>query len=57
MAPLNYRINEKAAEDIDRLFEYGIDNFGLKAAQSYIEGMERRFVELGLIRLESIQVP
>ena len=36
----------EATEDFERLFIFGIDNFGLKRAIIYSEGMEHRFAEL-----------
>ena len=43
---LNYKLNQAAAEDIEQLFEYGIDNFGVNVAQSYVEGLTFRFEEI-----------
>lgn len=39
----NYKLNQAAAEDIEHLFEYGIDNFGVTAARSYVDGLTHRF--------------
>lgn len=41
-----YKINEAAAEDIEQLFDYGIDNFGVTSARSYVEGMTQRFADI-----------
>lgn len=38
-----YKLNQAAATDIEHLFEYGIDNFGVNKARSYIEGLTLRF--------------
>lgn len=43
----SYKLNEKAADDLDRLFDYGIDHFGLRHAQAYVEGLKRRLDEIG----------
>lgn len=39
----NYRLNNAAADDLERLFEYGIDNFGLTKAKHYLDGLTQRF--------------
>ena len=41
-----YKLTEKAAADFARLYEYGIDTFGLEQAEQYTEGMEKRFVTI-----------
>jgi len=38
-----YKLNQAAAIDIEHLFEYGIDNFGVNKARNYIEGLTLRF--------------
>ena len=38
-----YKLNQAAAEDIEHLFEYGIDNFGVTAARSYVNGLTHHF--------------
>ncbi|AWB67903.1 type II toxin-antitoxin system RelE/ParE family toxin [Saccharobesus litoralis] len=38
-----YRLSEAADKDFDQLFEYGIDNFGLSNARSYVEGLAYQF--------------
>ena len=35
----NYRLTKKADSDITQLYEYGILNFGLNQAQSYLLGL------------------
>ena len=42
----SYRLSELAAEDLSQIFEFGIDNFGLSAASSYIDGITKRFLQL-----------
>ncbi|MEM0515603.1 type II toxin-antitoxin system RelE/ParE family toxin [Pseudoalteromonas sp. YIC-827] len=41
-----YRLSSAADQDFEQLFEYGIDNFGLAQAKSYIDGL--------IIQLQSI---
>ncbi len=41
-----YKLNEKADEDLERLYEYGILSFGLDQADSYYDGLIDRFSEL-----------
>ncbi len=38
-----YRLSSAADQDFEQLFEYGIDNFGLAQAKSYIDGMLIQF--------------
>ena len=42
----SYKLSAKADDDLDRLYEYGIINFGLAAADYYYDGMISRFLEL-----------
>ncbi len=42
----NYELSQAADEDFEKIFEYGIDTFGLEQALEYQEGMKRRFEEL-----------
>ncbi len=48
----DYKINDAAAEDIEQFFDYGIDHFGLEAAQDYMDGMTQRFAYLALYPLQ-----
>jgi toxin ParE1/3/4 len=41
-----YRLTRAADEDFERIFEFGIDRFGLEQALSYQNGMTRRFGEI-----------
>ena len=41
-----YRLNEKADDDLDRLFESGIDEFGLDQATIYMKGLIERLEEI-----------
>lgn len=43
---VNYVLSQDADEDFERLFEYCIDNFGVKKAKSYSNGMKTRFIEI-----------
>ena len=39
-----YQLTPDAAEDIERLFLFGIERFGVKQATKYIDGLEKRLV-------------
>ena len=39
----NYRLSSAADQDFEQLFEYGIDNFGIAQAKSYIDGLIIQF--------------
>ena len=41
-----YILSQEADEDFERLFEYGIDNFGVKKATAYSNGLKIRFSEI-----------
>lgn len=38
-----YRLSSNADQDFEQLFEYGIDNFGLVRAKSYVNGLIIQF--------------
>jgi toxin ParE1/3/4 len=38
-----YRLNAAAADDIERLYRFGIDTFGLEQADRYLDGLFERF--------------
>ncbi len=40
------RLSQAAAEDLHRLFDHGIDRFGLDQAIEYLDGLIRRFSKL-----------
>jgi len=42
----NYRLSKEADEDLDHIFDYGIDEFGLEKALSYVDGMTKRFSDI-----------
>jgi toxin ParE1/3/4 len=44
MAP--YKLTKAADEDYERIFEFGIDQFGLAQALDYQNGMKQRFEQL-----------
>jgi toxin ParE1/3/4 len=44
---VNYRLTIKAADDYEKLYQYGIENFGYQQADSYAEGMENQFEIIG----------
>ena len=39
----NYRLSREADKDLEGIFNYGIDTFGLDRAQAYRTGIEMRF--------------
>ena len=41
-----YRLSPKAEEDLERIWFYGLDKWGLDAANSYIEELYQRFQEI-----------
>ncbi|WP_422371857.1 type II toxin-antitoxin system RelE/ParE family toxin [Hoeflea sp.] len=41
-----YRLTRAADEDFERIFEFGIDRFGLEQALGYLNGMTRRLGEI-----------
>ncbi len=43
---LNYKLSKEADDDLDRLFDYGIDQFGFEQARAYVNGMKERFSEM-----------
>ena len=42
-----YRLSARARRDIDELYEYSIDRFGLAVAQAYFNGLHDVFELLG----------
>ncbi len=38
-----YKVSGKAETDITKMYEYGIESFGLKQAQTYLLGMHTLF--------------
>lgn len=42
----DYRFSERAEEDYESIYVYGLLNFGLKQADAYATGMQRRFEQL-----------
>ena len=42
----NYRLSRQAADDFERIFDFGIDRFGIEQAQRYQLGMLERFDEV-----------
>ncbi len=41
-----YKLSVAAATDLEVIFEYGIFQFGLQQAKTYIQSMEQRFMLL-----------
>jgi len=39
----SYRLSDRALADLDRLYEHGIRNFGLRQADEYYDGLIARF--------------
>ena len=44
MAP--YELTQAADQDFEKLFDFGIDTFGMAQAMDYQQGMKKRFEEL-----------
>jgi plasmid stabilization system protein ParE len=42
----NFKLTSKASADIDRIYDFGIDRFGLTRANQYLDMLEQRFNEL-----------
>ena len=43
---VSYKLSNLAKEDLARIYEYGIENFGLAQAQSYLLGLQEHFNHL-----------
>ncbi|MEM5492556.1 type II toxin-antitoxin system RelE/ParE family toxin [Hoeflea sp. AS16] len=43
-----YRLTKAADQDFERIFEFGIDQFGLAQALDYQNGMKQRFDKLAV---------
>ena len=43
---VRYRLTQAADQDFERIFEFGIDQFGLAQALDYQKGMKHRFDHL-----------
>lgn len=43
-----YRLSEKAIGDLDRLYEFGVEQFGLEQADRYFDGLIARFEAIAL---------
>ena len=41
-----YRLTNKAENEIEKIYEYSILNFGLRTAQEYVSGLHKRFALL-----------
>lgn len=41
-----YRLSEAADADFERLFEYGIETFGINQALNYVKGMQKHFEKI-----------
>ncbi len=39
----NYKLSRKAEIDLAKMYEYGIETFGLKQAKTYLSGMHTLF--------------
>jgi len=46
MPDLRYRLTRAADADLERLYEWGIDRFGLSAADAYYDALLIRFEEI-----------
>lgn len=43
----NYQLTNKAESEIEAIYYYSIENFGLDTAQQYLQGLYERFSILG----------
>ena len=41
-----YRLSNKALEDLDRLYEYGVETFGVDQADRYYDGLIVKFQDI-----------
>ncbi len=46
MPEFHYSLSEAAGEDIESLYEWGIDRYGLNAADRYYDGLIARFDQI-----------
>jgi toxin ParE1/3/4 len=46
MAERRYRLSNAADFDLERLYDWGIDHFGLKAADEYYDGLLQRLEQI-----------
>ena len=46
MAERGYRLSLSVDEDLERLYEWGLNHFGIPAADRYFDGLITRFGEL-----------
>jgi toxin ParE1/3/4 len=46
MAERRYRLSEAADADLERLYEWGIDRHGERAADQYYDGLVERFARI-----------
>jgi toxin ParE1/3/4 len=42
----DYRLSPEAEGDLDRIYDFGIDRFGLEQANKYLDAIEQRFGEI-----------
>jgi toxin ParE1/3/4 len=42
----SFSLTPKASADIDRIYDFGIDRFGLTQANQYLDALEQRFNEI-----------
>ncbi len=42
----SYRLSDAALADLDKIYEYGILNFGLKQADQYFDGLVSHFRQI-----------
>lgn len=46
MAERRYSLSEAADADLERLYEWGIDHYGVRAADEYYDGLIARFSQI-----------
>ncbi|KAF0809843.1 plasmid stabilization system [Alcanivorax sp. S71-1-4] len=42
-----YKLTEEAAEDLASIYYFGVVNFGSTLADTYVDGLEKRFEQIG----------
>ncbi|MCL7945128.1 type II toxin-antitoxin system RelE/ParE family toxin [Marinobacter sp. ATCH36] len=43
---VNYRLSKRADEDFESVYLFGLLNFGLRQADAYADGLEKRFEQI-----------
>lgn len=51
-----YRLSEAAVQDFDRIYDYGIDEFGIEQATLYQHRLKERFADIAKAPLQYMAV-